>query len=213
VSRERVRSFAAEALARGEPLAWFEQVYASAADEAAIPWADLAPNPELVEWLETHDASPGRALVVACGLGDDAEELARHGYEVTAFDLAPSAIAWCRRRFPQSPVAYVVANALAPPPEWEGAFDLVFEAYTLQSLPEQLRKGVAATVVRSLAPAGVAVAVARGRDEDERVEGPPWPLTPAELRGLLPGLDEVALDDRVDSTGIRRLRLVVRRPA
>src|SRR3954470_1369137 len=142
MTRERAQGFAADALARGEPLGWFEELYASASDASAIPWADLGPHPLLVEWLDRAAPEPGRALVVACGLGDDAEELARRGFEVTAFDLAPSAIAWAKRRFPQSPVSYVVANALELPQEWEGAFDLVVEVYTLQALPEELRPAV-----------------------------------------------------------------------
>ena len=45
------------------------------------------------------------ALIVACGLGDDAEEVSRRGYQVTAFDLVPAAIGHCRERFPGRPSA------------------------------------------------------------------------------------------------------------
>src|ERR1700733_12467903 len=90
----------------------FEAIYARAGlDLASIPWAGLAPNPDLVDWLasqpggEERGPDPGRgvpALVVACGLGDDAEELARRGYVVTAFDISPTAIGRCRGGFPTS---------------------------------------------------------------------------------------------------------------
>jgi hypothetical protein len=79
-------------------------MYAGAEAEGDIPWADLAPNPSLVEWLDTHAVS-GRALKVGAGLGDDAEELARRGLAVTAFDVAPTAVESARRRFPESPRA------------------------------------------------------------------------------------------------------------
>jgi SAM-dependent methyltransferase len=213
VSRERAEGFAADALARGEPLAWFEQLYAGARDESAIPWAGLEPHPLLVEWLDTAGPEPGRALVVACGLGDDAEELARRGFSVTAFDLAPSAIAWAKRRFPESTVSYVVANALDMPPEWAGAFDLVVEVYTLQAIPEPLRPAVGAAIVSCVAPGGTVVAIARARDEDAPPgDGPPWPLTSAELDGYLRMDGQLELE-RFTDDGVSRMRLVRRRPS
>jgi SAM-dependent methyltransferase len=209
--RRRVRDWALEALDRGEPLAWFEEVYANAPDESAIPWADMEPNPDLVAWLEREGALSGRGLVVGCGLGDDAEELAARGCAVTAFDIAPSAIAWCRRRFPESRVDYRVADLFALPEEWRGAFDFVFEANTLQALPAELRPGAGVALAATVAPGGTLLAIARGRDEDEPPVGPPWPLTRAELLGLFPGLETVRLEDYLDAVPIRRLRLTARR--
>ncbi|MCC5670705.1 class I SAM-dependent methyltransferase [Nostoc sp. CHAB 5784] len=43
-------------------------------------------------------ASGQKALVIGCGLGDDAEAIASLGFEVTAFDISPTAIAWCQER-------------------------------------------------------------------------------------------------------------------
>src|SRR5207253_3853096 len=131
--REKVRELARDALHRGEPTAWFQPLYAWAnGDASRIPWADRATNPNLLAWLDAHQTrGDGRsALVVGCGLGDDAEELARRGFGVTAFDISPAAIDWCRKRFPGSKVTYRAADLLAPPAEWTRAFDFVFEAYT-----------------------------------------------------------------------------------
>ena len=95
-------------------------------------------------WLDSPDwpgdcparhADGGEALVIGCGLGDDAEELARRGYAVTAFDISPTAIARCRERFPQSPVHYRVADVPRLPGEWQGRFGLAVEINTIQSLP------------------------------------------------------------------------------
>jgi SAM-dependent methyltransferase len=193
-----------------DPLGWFEELYAAAPDARVIPWAAEQPHPLLVDWLDAHPVR-GRALVVACGLGDDAEELARRGLDVTAFDLSPSAIAWAKRRFPETRVEYVVANALEPPAEWEGAFDLVVEVYTLQAVPAELRPGIAATIGHALAPGGTVVAIARGRDEDERFDGPPWPLSPSELRGYFPFDPAAELDEFAEPDGARRLRLTAQK--
>jgi len=74
-ARARGRRLAREALARGDATGWCEELYATAGGEARqVQWADMEPNPALVEWLERASArgNPGRALVVGCGLGDDA---------------------------------------------------------------------------------------------------------------------------------------------
>jgi SAM-dependent methyltransferase len=214
VSRERARELARRALARGDATGWFEELYAEAQSEADISWADLVPNPSLVEWLDTHPVS-GRALKVGAGLGDDAEELVRRGLTVTAFDVAPTAVEWARRRFPDSAVDYVVADVLAPPADWRGAFEFVLEAYTLQVLPPQSRPVAARAIAETLAPGGRLLVIARGRDAGEDEGAMPWPLTPDELRGSFAALTLVAFDDFVDDEDppVRRLRAEYVAPA
>lgn len=176
------------AVADGDPSGWFQPVYAAAAAEDApadIPWVHLRPNRFLVDWLDAAGRPPGNALVVACGLGDDAEELARRGQRVTAFDVAPAAVAWCRRRFPDSAVEYRVADLFHPPDAWPAAFDLVVEVGNVQALPLALRPDATAAVARLVAPGGVLVAVARGRhDAETDPEGPPWPMSPLDMAGF-----------------------------
>jgi 2-polyprenyl-3-methyl-5-hydroxy-6-metoxy-1,4-benzoquinol methylase len=181
----------------------FEELYAEVGgDLASVPWARLAPNPALVEWLDRRPGG-GRALVIGCGYGDDAEELARRGHEVTAFDVAETAIGWCRRRFPESSVDYRVADLFTE--RWETSFDLVVELYTIQSLPPAERRRVVAAVAAPVAPGGTLFVRCFARDDDAPVSGRPWPVSRAELAWFTEeGLAEVELrDDVVESTGIR----------
>src|SRR4051794_28325414 len=100
--RARMRALSAEAIAAGAPAGWFEQYYREAnGDPAAVPWMDLTPHPYLVEWLEPNlpAGSNSQALVVGCGGKDDASYLDTQGWRVTAFDIAPTAVAWAQRRF------------------------------------------------------------------------------------------------------------------
>ncbi len=215
-ARAKARQLAAESLERGDPVGWFEPLYAHAnGNEAAIHWADMRPNPHLTEWLNRAGAvgAGRRALVVGCGLGDDAEELARRGFTVVAFDVAPTAVEWCRRRFPASIVGYEVGDVLAPPAAWAGAFDLVVEAYTLQVLPPDARRTAMARITRFFAPGGTLLVVARGRDPEDESGAMPWTLTQAELDQFRRhGLTEVRFEDYADpeDPSVRRFRVEYR---
>src|SRR5689334_11519538 len=136
MGRARVREIAKKYLGEGNPTGWFEAVYSEAArNSQAVPWANMVANPNLVGWLDGKniDGKRRRALVVGCGLGDDAEGLAARGFEVTAFDISSEAIRWAKQRFPNSPVHYEIADLFASPAKWNSSFDFIFEAYTLQS--------------------------------------------------------------------------------
>ncbi len=179
-----LKQLATEALQKSDPSAWFEVLYSKAkGDTAKIPWAKLAPHPYLQDWLTNHEpfASGQKALVIGCGLGDDAEALVNLGFAVTAFDISPTAIAWCQERFPDSTVNYVVADLLAIPSQWHQAFDFVFECRNIQALPLNLRSWVISSVTSVLAPAGTLLMITRVRDTEAEPSGPPWPLSNSEL--------------------------------
>jgi SAM-dependent methyltransferase len=160
----------------------FEEMYAAAGEELSVPWANLKPSPLLVEWLDGKGAKVrGKALVIGSGYGDDAEELARRGLAVSAFDLSPTAIERTHERFPESAVDYRVADLFDLPAEWRGAFDLVVEIRTLQSLPTRDREPAATAIATTVAPGGLLWLFALGRDAHARGESRPWPVTPEEL--------------------------------
>jgi hypothetical protein len=166
-----------------EDTAWFERLYAAAeAGDAEVPWDRGGPNPFLERWVRERelDGAGRRALVIGTALGDDAELLAARGFAVTAFDVAPTAIEGARRRFPGSAVDYRVADLLALPAEWRGAFDLVAECITVQSLPPSLRSALIDAIASTVAPGGTLIVVSGIHDDGPR-DGPPWPLTRAEL--------------------------------
>jgi len=196
--RAHARELARESIARGDLTGWFERLYAeSERDGFCISWVELAPNQYLVEWLVRRPAPlSGRAIVVGCGYGDDAELLAAAGLEVTAFDVAPSAIARCHTRFPGSAVRYEVADAIRPPADWWRAFDLAFEAYTVQVLPGEARAACARSIGSLVARGGTLLVVARSRRPEDPRGLMPWPLTRAELdEFVVPGLELVRLDE------------------
>jgi SAM-dependent methyltransferase len=206
-----VPHFARKHLRAGDPTGWFEPVYAAAGEGVTdVPWVDLEPNRHLRAWLEREGrAGEGRrAVVVGCGTGDDAELLREQGFETIGFDIAPTAIAWARRRFPDT--GFRVADLLALPQDMLGAFDLVFEAYTLQALPVEIRDPAIDAVASLVAAGGTLLVVTFGRSAEDEPGRLPWPLTREELaRFRERGLEERRFEDYRDDVEPERRRFRV----
>jgi len=215
--RETAREIAYRHLAKGDSLGWFDDLYSRAQGDALIiPWADLRPNPNLVAWLDKSGIE-GRgksALKIGCGLGDDAEEIARHGFNTTAFDISPTAIAWCQHRFPESAVKYIVLDLFKVPQEWNGKFDFVLESYTLQVLPADMRRKAIARISGFVAQGGRLLVITRGRDPGDPEGNMPWPLTREEVEEFSHcSMKEVSFENYFDQEEppVRRFRAVYER--
>jgi SAM-dependent methyltransferase len=201
-----IRAHARDLAGDGTSTAWFETLYAQAeTGDVTVPWADLEVNPLLADWAARRRMSgPGRAVVVGCGYGDDAQFVASLGFDVTAFDISPTAVEHAKRRFPATPVSYLTADLLRLPPEWNEAFDLVVEIYTVQVLQGADRTGAIERTASLVAPGGTLLVLARARDDHEETGRMPWPLTRAEIahfavdapnRGILREVDVDLVQD------------------
>ena len=218
-------------LTKTEPLAttplattidYFESVYAEAGgDPTLIPWASCQPSPALVNWLNAVAPAlvrcGSRVAVVGCGLGDDAREVIRRGYEVTAFDCSGTAVQWARGLDPVHAKHYVQANLFDPPGRWVHRFDLVVEINNLQFLSSDLHRDAVGALSKLMAPHGRMLVVCRGADDpSEANQSPPWPLTEGELlevttqAGLVPEGPVCCFTD--DGTPpVKRIRAVFKR--
>ncbi len=190
-----------------DPTGWFERLYAESENGGAIvPWDRTAANPLVSEWASGRDGSGRSAVVVGCGLGRDAELLAALGYATTGFDLSATAIRLAQQRHRDSAVRYEVADLLEPPRKYLAAFDLVVESYTVQSVPDPLRSRLIAAVPRLVAPGGTLLVVA-ARGAGHATDGPPFPLTRAEVDAFaVAGLSPVRVESLVDAEGKDRWR-------
>ena len=150
----------------------------------SFPEQISSPDPHLVSWHRNSGfrLAGRRCLKVGCGLGDDCEYLAAAGAgSVVGFDIAPTAVDWARRRFPSSSVRYQTADLFETPSQWQGAFDFVQESYTLQVLPQGLRRDAIGCVASFVAPGGTLLVICRGREPGDPEGSMPWPLLQAEL--------------------------------
>ena len=217
-NRARARELSSEFNSKDDPTGWFEPLYQEAEEgKSEVPWADLCPNPYLLDFWKSHpQPTAGKsALVIGSGLGDDAEQLAAWGFQTTAFDISPTAVRASRNRFPQTKVDYVTADLLSPPRSWLRRFDFVLEIYTLQVLPETIRQKAIEKIATLLSHSGTLLVIARGRELGEPQGEMPWPLTREELTGFCRlGLQELLFEDYFDpeEQAVRRFRALYRKP-
>ena len=216
--RKRARELAAEYARKGDPTGWFEVLYKEAEQgKSIVPWADRGASSGLIEfWRANPQVTDGqKALVIACGLGDDAEQLAAWGFATTAFDISETAIRTARTLFPKSEVNYRVADLFQPPVEWEQKFDFVFEANTVQALPMEIRALAIQRIAAFVRPRGKLLAIVRGREANEPEGELPWPLTRAEMNEFVRArLTEESFEEYFDNEEppARRFRGLYTRP-
>lgn len=197
-ARERVAEIASEHYKRGDVMGWFEALYKeSAGDNEMIPWADLEPNRYFRAFAESTriKGDDRTALVVGCGLGDDAKYLHDLGFKVTAFDISPTAIEWAKRLYGDTDIEFVAVDLFDPPLEWnysqagnqrsDRGFDFVLEIYTIQPLPLEMRPQVVDAIASFVGENGTLVVVTRGREDDEEPDELPWPMSRRDLSRFL----------------------------
>lgn len=162
---------------------YFEQVYSTHQQNTQnIPWATHAPNDFLVDYLNRETIESGKkALVIGCGLGDDAVHLAEAGYHVDAIDISPTAIQIAQERYAQSGVNFFVADIFHMPRDFGEHYDFIYEGLTIQSLPRALRQELIETIIALLNPNGAILIYANVQEDHHNFGGPPWPLYRHEL--------------------------------
>ena len=171
-----------------EPFSWCDSVYTDAqGDYKAVFWADLEPSPYLINWLEenknqlTSNLQDKKAIVIGCGVGDDAEALSEYGYKVTAFDISPEAIKLCKKRYPNTKVDYLVADLFDYDKAWLENFDVVYECNTIQILPGEYRIQARIAMSNLLSKNAHILVSCRSREKNEKENEIPLPLDYEEI--------------------------------
>jgi len=93
------------------------------------PWETGETAGELIRVLDEGLVAPARVLEVGCGTGADAAFLANRGFEVTAVELAPTALERARRRAAMdgAQVCFVLDDVFDFA-RHAGTFDFVYDA-------------------------------------------------------------------------------------
>jgi len=173
--------------------AWFDDLYSEHQDKHEnIPWAKLEVNPLLKSYLDGKKEHQGKALVIGCGLGDDARALELAGYDVLAIDVSQKALELAQERFSDSMVVFEKQDIFDMPKKYYKHFDFVFEAFTIQSLPIEFREKMIKAVADTVALNGKLLLVAHKKKLT--LAGPPWPLKREEIDLFKEHLSEVEFE-------------------
>lgn len=166
-----------------DPTGWCDSIYQDAkGDFRKVFWADLEASPYLLSWLEQNKINnKKKAIVIGCGVGDDAEALSSHGFEVTAFDISPNAIELCKNRYKNTKVRYLVADLFDYDKLWLENFDLVYECNTIQILPGKYRIKARVAMSKLLKKDGHILVSCRSRKKNEKEDEIPLPLDKEEI--------------------------------
>jgi SAM-dependent methyltransferase len=158
--------------------------------EGNTPWDRGETSPQLHAWLKAGALAPCRVLIPGCGAGYEAATLAAAGFEVTALDYSPEAIARTRKRLDEAGLraSVIEADALA----WQSAqpFDAIYEQTCLCALYPDHWRAYADQLHRWLKPRGKLLALFvqwhRPGAAEGRIEGPPYHCDINAMRALLP---------------------------
>ena len=111
-------------------------------------WDTGQPSADLRKAVEEGVIKPGRVVEFGCGTGTDAIYMASRGFDVTAIDISPSAIAQALGKARKAGIAvrFMLADALNPPEI--GKFDFIYDracyhevrGQNLEAYLETLRK-------------------------------------------------------------------------
>ena len=153
------------------------------------PWDRGEPHPELLRWLGERPAGwpDGRLRVVVpgCGLGNDVRGWAAAGHAVTGLDLSDKAVGLARSLPKAGNESYLAGDLFAPPPDFIGAFDLVWEHTCYCALHPVQRPAYVEAVHRMLKPGGILTGVFLCHPDKPLDEGPPFSSRPDDVRYLM----------------------------
>ena len=140
-----------------------------------MPWEKGEPSPGLVDFLTTHpQLKSGTVLVPGCGTGHDARVWAKAGFNVTGYDIAPSAIQLSKEKTKEAGLEsqFVLGDFLTDKPSQ--LFDWIFEHTLFCAIAPDYRDDYVKAVLRWLKPDGQFLAVNYLIPDED---GPPFGTT------------------------------------
>jgi SAM-dependent methyltransferase len=135
-------------------------------------WDTGRPSSELVQAVEEGTLKPCRVVELGCGTGTNAIFLASKGFDVTAIDIAPTALRLAEEKAGKAGVRvrWLLADVLLPP-KLE-PFDLVYDRGCYHGVRQQNAPRYVEALARLTRP-GSQVLILAGNANEPRHYGPP----------------------------------------
>lgn len=159
------------------------------------PW-DRGGVPHALAAFVAARQQPLRTLIPGCGAAYELAYLSEHGWDATAIDFSPAAVATAKAAVGQWHERVVQADFFAwQPPK---PLDLIYERAFLCALPRAMWPQVAARWAALLAPGAL---LAGFFFFDDAPKGPPFGISAAQLDALLAPyflcIDDARVDDSI----------------
>jgi methyl halide transferase len=140
-------------------------------------------SPPFARLLESGGLKRGRMLIPGCGRGWEAIFFAQKGFDVTAADFAPEAIAEVERRAREAGVEIKTEcrDFLNPPSEWIGRFDILLEQTCFCAIHPTRRPAYVEAAWKSLRSGGEVTGLFY---HTKQSGGPPFDTRPEDVRRL-----------------------------
>lgn len=156
------------------------------------PWDYGGVPPALARFLARRPGRGARVLLPGCGSGYEIAAFAAAGYEVTAIDFSPPAVARARRQAGPGLAERILEGDFFTHDFAAAPFDLVYERTFVCALPPDLWPGTVTRTASLLAPGGTLAGLYFFGAKDD---GPPYGLEAGEAATLF-GTHFVVVDDR-----------------
>jgi len=141
--------------------------------QGETPWDSGIPSRELQRVLSEHRIASGRALELGCGSGTNAVFLAEQGFDVTAVDCSPTALARARALADQKGITvhWIEADVQNFGADLE-PFDFVFDRGCYHCCRRVDLEGYLATLANVTRPGSRYLSLT-GNANEQSEEGPP----------------------------------------
>lgn len=132
-----------------------------------VSWSSNVSTPIVMETIEKYHINQNhRLLEIGCGEGRDSGAVLEQGYQLTATDISPEAIAYCQNRMSQYAHHFHVLDCLSG--KLDAKFDFIFGVAVIHMLvTDEDRNGFYQFVRSHLTEDGIALICTMGDGEFE----------------------------------------------
>ena len=147
------------------------------AHSRGVSWSSDVSTTLVMEVLEKYGITKKhRLLEIGCGEGRDSKRVLEQGYQLTATDISPEAISYCKKLMPQYENHFGVLDCLSD--ELDVRFDFIFGIAVIHMLVlDEDRDGFYRFILNHLAEDGIALICSMGDGEFERQSDPSTAFT------------------------------------
>lgn len=159
------------------------------------PW-DKGGVPQALQEFVARAKRPYATLIPGCGLGYEAAFLAQAGWDVTAIDFSPAAVASAKSIVGEWGRHVIEADFFEYQPDW--SVELIYERAFLCALPHAMRAQIVQRWANLLSADGLLAGFFYLDDASGRsLKGPPFSISSSELRDLISPYFELLQDTAV----------------